>query len=64
MVVVCVLQEAQCAIQECRDLRKKYEIAQKAQQAARGIEQDYEDVVALLENEITQLRNQLAKQVV
>ncbi|XP_041358807.1 syntaxin-binding protein 4-like isoform X2 [Gigantopelta aegis] len=56
-----VRHEAQCAIQECRDLRKKYEIAQKAQQAARGIEQDYEDVVSLLENEITQLRSQLAK---
>ncbi|XP_048243386.1 syntaxin-binding protein 4-like [Haliotis rufescens] len=56
-----IRREAQTAIEECRSLRSKLHLAEQAQLAARTMEEDYEEVVALLENEIAQLRVQLVK---
>lgn len=50
-------------MEECRSLRTKLRLAEESQEAARKMEQDYEEVVALLENEITQLRLQISKSV-
>ncbi|XP_067661532.1 syntaxin-binding protein 4-like [Haliotis asinina] len=54
-------QEVQSAFEEVRSLRSKLHLAEQAQLAARTMEEDYEEVVALLENEIAQLRVQLVK---
>lgn len=50
-------------MEESRSLRTKLKLAEQSQEAARKMEQDYEEVVALLENEISQLRLQLSKNV-
>ncbi|KAL5012443.1 hypothetical protein ScPMuIL_010994 [Solemya velum] len=60
----CGLVEAQKAIDETRSLRCKVHLSEEAQRAARGMEQDYEDVVRLLEQEIASLKHQMAKQIV
>ena len=49
-------QEAQGAIHESRALRSKVQLAESAQRAARSMEHDYMEVVALLEAEIAQLK--------
>ena len=59
---VILLQEAQGAIQEQRELRSKVHLAAKAQKVARDMEHDYEEVVRLLEGEIAQLKLQLGRQ--
>ncbi|XP_046553422.1 syntaxin-binding protein 4-like [Haliotis rubra] len=56
-----IRREAQDAFEEVRSLRSKLHLAEQAQLAARTMEEDYEEVVALLENEIAQLRVQLVK---
>ena len=51
-------QEAQAAVHEARSLRSKLQLAEQAQRAARGTEQDYEEVVRVLEMELTESRAQ------
>ncbi|XP_060582937.1 syntaxin-binding protein 4-like [Ruditapes philippinarum] len=60
--VLRIRKEAQGAIQEQRELRSKVHLAAKAQQVARDMEHDYEEVVRLLEGEIAQLKLQLGRQ--
>lgn len=50
-------QEAQGALNESRSLRSKVQLAEQAQRQARGMEQDYEEVLRVLEQEVTELRN-------
>lgn len=57
------LQESQAAMEESRSLRTKLRLAEQSQEAARKMEQDYEQVVAMLENEISHLRLQMSKSV-
>ena len=59
-----VLQEAQGAIQETRCLRSKVHLAEQAQNAARGMEHDYAEVIRLLEDEIVQLKGAPNKRMV
>ena len=54
-------QEAQAAIHESRSLRSKLQLAETAQRSARTMEQDYIEVVALLEAEVAQLKASKAK---
>jgi hypothetical protein len=44
------------AVDETRSLRDKVQLAEQAQRAARSMEQDYEEVVQLLEGEIAKLK--------
>ncbi|XP_077315076.1 syntaxin-binding protein 4 isoform X2 [Lithobates pipiens] len=55
-----VKQEAKAAIEETRALRSRIHLAEVAQRQARGVEMDYEEVISLLEAEITALKAQLA----
>ncbi|XP_078061837.1 syntaxin-binding protein 4, partial [Mustelus asterias] len=57
-----VKQEAKSAVEECRALRSRIHLAEAAQRQAQGMEMDYEEVVRLLEAEITELKAQLADQ--
>ena len=50
-------------MEESRSLRTKLRLAEQSQEAARKMEQDYEQVVAMLENEISHLRLQMSKSV-
>lgn len=50
------------AVDETRSLRDKVQLAEQAQRAARNMEQDYEEVVHLLEGEIAKLKQQLRYQ--
>ncbi|XP_040186611.1 syntaxin-binding protein 4 isoform X1 [Rana temporaria] len=54
-----VKQEAKAAIEETRALRSRIHLAEVAQRQARGVEMDYEEVISLLEAEITALKAQL-----
>lgn len=54
-------QQAQGAIHETRSLRSKVHLAEQAQRAARNMEQDYEEVVKLLEKEIAEMKEELDK---
>ncbi|CAI9540054.1 unnamed protein product, partial [Staurois parvus] len=56
-----VKQEAKAAIEETRALRSRIHLAEVAQRQARGVEMDYEEVIRLLEGEITELKAQLAE---
>ncbi|KAM5135293.1 syntaxin-binding protein 4 [Mantella aurantiaca] len=56
-----VKQEAKAAIEETKALRSRVHLAEVAQRQARGVEMDYEEVIRLLEAEITQLKAQLAE---
>lgn len=47
-------------MEEARTLRSRIHLAEAAQKQARGMELDYEEVISLLEIEITRLRAQLA----
>ena len=51
-----IIQEAQSAQQENRALKTKVHLAEQAQKAARGMEQDYAEVIRLLEKEVAQLK--------
>ncbi|KAM3848540.1 LOW QUALITY PROTEIN: syntaxin-binding protein 4 [Vipera latastei] len=53
-------QEAKASVEEARTLRSRIHLAEAAQKQARGMELDYEEVISLLEVEITRLRAQLA----
>ncbi|XP_059509573.1 syntaxin-binding protein 4 isoform X2 [Stegostoma tigrinum] len=55
-----VKQEAKSVVEECRTLRNRIQLAEAAHQQAQGMEMDYEEVVQLLEAEITELKAQLA----
>ncbi|XP_067859930.1 syntaxin-binding protein 4 isoform X2 [Heptranchias perlo] len=57
-----VQQEAKSAVEEGRALRSRIHLAEAAQRQARGMEMDYEEVIRLLEAEITELKAQLADQ--
>ncbi|XP_072415070.1 syntaxin-binding protein 4 isoform X3 [Chiloscyllium punctatum] len=57
-----VKQEAKSAVEECRALRNRIQLAEAAHRQAQGMEMDYEEVVQLLEAEITELKAQLADQ--
>uniref|UniRef100_A0A4W3H3Q8 Syntaxin-binding protein 4-like n=1 Tax=Callorhinchus milii TaxID=7868 RepID=A0A4W3H3Q8_CALMI len=57
-----VTQEAKSAVEECRALRGRIHVAEAAQRQARGMEMDYEEVIHLLEAEITELKAQLSEQ--
>ena len=50
-------------MEESRSLRTKLCLAEQSKEAARKMEQDYEQVVAMLENEVSHLRLQMAKSV-
>ncbi|XP_059588065.1 syntaxin-binding protein 4 isoform X2 [Alligator mississippiensis] len=54
-----VKQEAKAAVEETRALRSRIHLAEAAQRQARGMEMDYEEVIHLLEAEITELKAQL-----
>ncbi|XP_072339931.1 syntaxin-binding protein 4 isoform X2 [Scyliorhinus torazame] len=57
-----VKQEGKSAVEVCRALRSRIHLAEAAQRQAQGMEMDYEEVVRLLEAEITELKAQLADQ--
>uniref|UniRef100_A0A8C8RAQ0 Syntaxin binding protein 4 n=1 Tax=Pelusios castaneus TaxID=367368 RepID=A0A8C8RAQ0_9SAUR len=54
-----VKQEAKAAVEEARALRSRIHLAEAAQRQARGMEMDYEEIIGLLEAEITELKAQL-----
>uniref|UniRef100_A0A3B3QJA4 Si:dkeyp-72e1.9 n=2 Tax=Paramormyrops kingsleyae TaxID=1676925 RepID=A0A3B3QJA4_9TELE len=53
-------ERAEATLAENRELRSRLQEAEAAQQRTRGAEQDYEEVICLLEAEIRDLKNQLA----
>ncbi|KAM6474355.1 syntaxin-binding protein 4 isoform 2-T2 [Liasis olivaceus] len=53
-------QEAKASVEETRTLRSRIHLAEAAQKQARGMELDYEEVIRLLEVEITKLKAHLA----
>uniref|UniRef100_A0A8C9E3H7 Syntaxin-binding protein 4 n=1 Tax=Phocoena sinus TaxID=42100 RepID=A0A8C9E3H7_PHOSS len=55
-----VKQEAKAVVEETRALRSRLHLAEAAQRQAHGMEMDYEEVIRLLEAEITELKAQLA----
>uniref|UniRef100_A0A8C3YGH9 Syntaxin-binding protein 4 n=1 Tax=Catagonus wagneri TaxID=51154 RepID=A0A8C3YGH9_9CETA len=55
-----VKQEAKAMVEETRALRSRIHLAEAAQRQAHGMEMDYEEVIHLLEAEITELKAQLA----
>lgn len=55
-----VKQEAKAVVEETRALRSRLHLAEAAQRQAQGMEMDYEEVIRLLEAEITELKAQLA----
>ncbi|XP_051051739.1 syntaxin-binding protein 4 [Phodopus roborovskii] len=55
-----VKQEAKAVAEETRALRSRIHLAEAAQRQARGMEMDYEEVIHLLEAEISELKAQLA----
>ncbi|KAJ8784049.1 hypothetical protein J1605_009092 [Eschrichtius robustus] len=52
--------EAKAVVEETRALRSRLHLAEAAQRQAHGMEMDYEEVIRLLEAEITELKAQLA----
>lgn len=55
-----VKQEAKAVVEETRALRSRIHLAEAAQRQAHGMEMDYEEVIRLLEAEVTDLKAQLA----
>ncbi|XP_036125372.1 syntaxin-binding protein 4 isoform X1 [Molossus molossus] len=55
-----VKREAKAVMEETRALRSRIHLAEAAQRQAHGMEMDYEEVIRLLEAEITELKAQLA----
>nr|XP_020764226.1 syntaxin-binding protein 4 isoform X3 [Odocoileus virginianus texanus] len=55
-----VKQETKAVVEETRALRSRLHLAEAAQRQAHGMEMDYEEVIRLLEAEITELKAQLA----
>ncbi|XP_058416604.1 syntaxin-binding protein 4 isoform X1 [Diceros bicornis minor] len=56
-----VKQEAKAVVEETRALRSRIHLAEAAQRQAHRVEMDYEEVIRLLEAEITELKAQLAE---
>ncbi|XP_072882574.1 syntaxin-binding protein 4 isoform X2 [Hemitrygon akajei] len=56
------VKEVKSAVEEGRCLRSRVHLAEAAQRQAQGMEMDYEEVIRLLEAEITELKAQLADQ--
>lgn len=56
-------QQMQGVIEEGRSLKSKWHLAEQARAQALQTEKDYEEVVAMLENEVSQLRHQSSKSV-
>ncbi|KAK3738303.1 hypothetical protein RRG08_039710 [Elysia crispata] len=56
-----IRKQAQASIEECRALKIKLQLAEEAHTKAQQTESDYEEVVAMLENEVAQLRLQMSK---
>lgn len=56
-----VKQEAKAVVEETRALRSRIHLAEAAQRQAHRMEMDYEEVIRLLEAEITELKAQLAE---
>uniref|UniRef100_A0A2K6UZI3 Syntaxin-binding protein 4 n=1 Tax=Saimiri boliviensis boliviensis TaxID=39432 RepID=A0A2K6UZI3_SAIBB len=54
------LKEAKAVVEETRALRSRIHLAEAAQRQAHGMEMDYEEVICLLEAEITELKARLA----
>lgn len=54
-----IKKRAMGAVDETRSLRDKVQLAEQAQRAARSMENDYEEVVQLLEGEIAKLKQQM-----
>ncbi|KAG8518300.1 Syntaxin-binding protein 4 [Galemys pyrenaicus] len=54
------LKETKAVVEETRALRSRIHLAEAAQRQAHGMEMDYEEVIRLLEAEITELKAQLA----
>ncbi|KAB0365884.1 hypothetical protein FD754_010040, partial [Muntiacus muntjak] len=52
--------ETKAVVEETRALRSRLHLAEAAQRQAHGMEMDYEEVIRLLEAEITELKAQLA----
>ncbi|NP_001402024.1 syntaxin-binding protein 4 isoform X1 [Rattus norvegicus] len=55
-----VKQEAKAVAEETRALRSRIHLAEAAQRQARGMEMDYEEVIRLLEAEVSELKARLA----
>lgn len=55
-----VKQEAKAVAEETRALRSRIHLAEAAQRQAHGMEMDYEEVIRLLEAELSELKAQLA----
>ncbi|XP_013004949.1 syntaxin-binding protein 4 isoform X2 [Cavia porcellus] len=55
-----VKQEAKAVVEETRALRTRIHLAEAAQRQAHGMEMDYEEVIRLLEAEMSELKAQLA----
>ncbi|KAH0629219.1 hypothetical protein JD844_011131, partial [Phrynosoma platyrhinos] len=53
-------QEAKASVEETRTLRSRIHLAEAAQKQAHRMEMDYEEVISLLEREISELKAQLA----
>ncbi|GFS12161.1 syntaxin-binding protein 4-like [Elysia marginata] len=56
-----IRKQAQASIEEGRALKVKLQLAEEAHAKAQQTECDYEEVVAMLENEVAQLRLQMSK---
>ncbi|XP_058531254.1 syntaxin-binding protein 4 [Ochotona princeps] len=56
-----VKQEAKAVVEEARALRSRIHLAEAAQRQAHRMEMDYDEVIRLLEAEITELKAQLAE---
>ncbi|XP_062827060.1 syntaxin-binding protein 4 isoform X3 [Anolis carolinensis] len=54
-------QEAKASVEETRALRSRIHLAEAAQKQAHGMEMDYEEVIRLLEGEISELKVQFAE---
>ncbi|KAM9296655.1 syntaxin-binding protein 4 [Gastrophryne carolinensis] len=55
-----VKQEVKAAVEETRALRSRIHLAEMAQRQACGVEQDYEEVIRLLEAEIAELKSHVS----
>ena len=59
-----MLQRSQGVLEETKSLKTKVQLAEQAQRAALNMEQDYEDVVHMLEGEIAKLKTHQSVKVV
>lgn len=57
---LCMKQRATSTVEENKSLKSKLQVAEAVQKQTNSAEQDYEQVIQLLEAEIKDLKNQLA----